>query len=356
MQVMDPAAAVTAGRLRALGRAATWELTVGLRLVRAEHRAWLGRADALADPAARAELRETLMAKRPLLDGAALFWTLADHRDVRLLRALVAFQILANHHDQTGERVAAGLPRSGPDMTSFPEVVDVARAPRGYADAEVLRALVTTCHAGWAALPRYAEALDLVVLEVHRARSLDLENTTRPEDRPALLHAHAVRELAQDPDLTWFELSAGASSMLTVIALLAAAARPGATRANLVATTEAYTLVATLSSLLDNYIDEDEDRAGGHHNYLDYYGTRAHALDRVAELMTLTLRRAARLPEADRHLVIICSMIAMYLTSDGARARDPEEVRRLVHAGGSLTRLLVPVLAAWRVGARQRGA
>jgi tetraprenyl-beta-curcumene synthase len=352
---MDPAA-VTAGRLRALGRAATWELTEGLRLVRAEHRAWTARADALEDPEARDEMHATLAAKRPLLDGAALFWTLADARDARLLRALVAFQILANHHDQTGERAGAGLPCSGPDMTSFPEVVDVGRAPRGYAHAAVLRALVATCHEGWSALPRYAEVLDLVVLEVRRARSLDLENTSSPQDRPALLHAHALRELARDPALTWFETSAGASSMLTVIALLAAAARPGATRADLVATVQAYTLVATLSSLLDNYVDEEEDRAGGHHNYLNYYGERAEAVARVGELMTLTLQRAARLPEADRHLVVICSMFAMYLTTDGARAHDPREVRRLVHAGGSLTRLLVPVLAAWRVGVRQRGA
>jgi tetraprenyl-beta-curcumene synthase len=352
---VDPAA-VTAARLRALGRAARWQLTTGLRLVRAEHHAWLARADALADPEARALMRSTLMAKRPLLDGAALFWTLADHRDVRLLRALVAFQVLANHHDQTGERVAAGLPRGGPDMTSFPEVVDVGRAPASYADAEVLRALVTTCRVGWAALPRYAEVLDLVVLEVRRARSLDLENTARPQDRPALLHAHAVSELARGTDLTWFELSAGASSMLTVIALLAAAARPGATRADLVATADTYTLVATLSSLLDNYIDEDEDRASDNHNYLSYYGTRPVAVARLAELMSLTLRRAARLPDGERHLVIISAMFAMYLTTDGARAQDPREVRRLIRAGGSLTRLLVPVLSTWRIAVKQTGA
>lgn len=352
---MDPAP-VTPGRLLALGRAAAWELAVGLRLVKAAHHGWMARAEALADPEERAEMCATLRAKRPLLDGAALFWTLADRRDVRLLQALVAFQILANHHDQSGERVGAGLPRSGPDMTSFPEVVDVGRPPRGYADAELLRGLAATCRAGWSSLPRYAEVRDLAVLEVRRARSLDLENTTRPEDRPALLRAHALRELAQDPDLTWFESSAGASSMLTVIALLAAAARPGATRADLAATVEAYTMVATLSSLLDNYVDEAEDRAEGHHNYLNYYGAREAAVARLGELMALTLRRAARLPEADRHLVIICSMFAMYLTTDGARAHDPAEVRRLVRAGGSLTRLLVPVLAAWRAGSRQRGA
>ena len=69
--------------------------------------------------------------------------------------------------------------------------------------------------------------------------------------------------------------------MLTVIALLAASGRPGATRADLVATVEAYTLVATLSSLLDNYVDEDEDRAGGHHNYLNYYGARTEAVGRA---------------------------------------------------------------------------
>jgi hypothetical protein len=58
---------------------------------------------------------------------------------------------------------------------------------------------------------------------------------------------------------------------------------------------------------------------------------------------------AARLEGGEKHLVIAASMTALYLSKDSARApamRD--ETRALAASGGSLTRLLLPILRLWR--------
>jgi hypothetical protein len=55
--------------------------------------------------------------------------------------------------------------------------------------------------------------------------------------------------------------------------------------------------------------------------------------------------------------VIAACMVAMYLSKDSARTPAMRPTTdRLSEAGGSLTRLLLPVLRLWRVAYAQRSA
>lgn len=358
----DPAS-LTAMQWRALGAGMARELVWGLRLVRAEHRAWTVRAAAIPDQRIRAHALAALEAKQPLLHGVALFWTLLDRREPQLIRLLVAFQILANYHDNAGERAGAGIEVGAPgsSMTTIVEAVDLDREPSSYApgphhpDGGYLLALANTCRRGCRELRSYDTVRELLVRETLRARSQDLEHDGDAARRPVLMQEFACVE-HPDTRLEWFECVAASTSMLTVIVVLALATEPDRTLDDATAAVDAYLVVGLLSALLDNYVDEAEDRLTGSHNFLAYYGSSRAALDNLTGVITRALRGAGALHNPERHLVIVCSMLAMYLTTDGARAHDPQEVRRLVHAGGSLTRLLVPVLAAWRLGVRQRGA
>jgi hypothetical protein len=50
-------------------------------------------------------------------------------------------------------------------------------------------------------------------------------------------------------------------------------------------------------------------------------------------------------------------MVAMYLSKDSARTRETSDTtKRLISAGGSLTKILRPILRAWRIANRQRSA
>ncbi len=368
----DPAP-LSARQARALLRGAARELAWGLRAADREHAGWLRRASAIPDPDLRRLAVDALVDKRPLVHGAALFWTLPDRRDPGLLRLLVAFQVLANHHDRAGEQVGTTEPADGSvpgsAMRTFGEVLDLARTPRSYRptpahrDGGYLAALVTACRDGCAGLPGYDAARPHLLVAADRARALDLEHVADPARRTAELEALADRVFGgaatvpvARPPLTWFELTAGSSSLLTAIATVATAARRDVTAAELAAVGEAYTVVATVSTMLDNYIDHAHDATIGHHNYLEYYGSLEHGVARVGELVGAAMEAVGALRDGERHRVIVAAMVAMYLTSDGARAQDRRWTGAIAERGGTLTALLLPVLAAWRTARREHGA
>jgi tetraprenyl-beta-curcumene synthase len=69
------------------------------------------------------------------------------------------------------------------------------------------------------------------------------------------------------------------------------------------------------------------------------------------------LNAAAHHHRRHRDAVIVASMIAMYLSKDSARTPELDDYTRLLaRAGGSLTRLLMPVLRTWRALYGQRSA
>ena len=74
------------------------------------------------------------------------------------------------------------------------------------------------------------------------------------------------------------------------------------------------------------------------------------AVERTAWLIREALTGVRALHNPLRHVVIVASMVAMYLTKDSSRAAESKRrARRLARSGGTLTRALIPVVRAWRV-------
>jgi tetraprenyl-beta-curcumene synthase len=332
-------ASLTARQLHALGKGAVRELGWGLRAVRQEVAYWRARANAIPDPVMRRQALEALADKRPLLDGAALFWILPNRRNPELLRLLVAFQALANYHDHASEQAAGGAGGPGSAMSALVEAVDVDRPLTGYGEgagtSAYLRALAGTCRRGCVTLPNYRSARPLLIRQVHRARSLDLEHDPEPVRRAGGLTRFAAAEFGPRADATWWELTAGAASLLTAIVVLALAADEQTSHEDLEHAVSAYTWVASTSAFLDNYVDRFDDLANGRHNYLAYYSTPDDAMRGMTRLIERSIREAGALLHGDRHVVIVASMAALYLSSGDARAGGSRsDTQRLVASGG----------------------
>lgn len=354
----------------ALTHATTRELVWGLRAVTREMNAW--RRHALRIPSAqlRADALDALNRKRTHADGAALFWILPRRRSAVLLRALVTYELILDFLDNVNESAQSAGERNGRQLhLALIEAVDPAAPLSDYYrhhpwrdDAGYLRALVQRCRQACRSLPSYERVRDLVVREAVRGQVLAINHHPSPALRDASLRAW-VRE-AVEPDLAarheaeWFELTAASSASLTLHALLAHAADPACRREDAIASYRAYfPWISATTTMLDSYVDRPEDLARDAHSYTAHYPSSEIADLRLADLIRRSAIEARGLRDGHRHAVIVACMVAMYLSRDSARTSAMRAgTRELILAGGSLSRLLTPVLRAWRIVYDHRAA
>src|SRR5271154_1319512 len=223
-------------------------------------------------------------------------------------------------------------------------------------DGGYLCALVSACRECCARLPSYGRVRPFARRGALRCGVQGLNHIPDPELREATLKDWAQHEFAGMSLLAWWELTAASSSTLGIHALLALAADPGCSEQEVREVDIAYMpWICAASTMLDSYVDQASDLATDGHSYVGHYPSSGIAVRRVHELVGRSMYEAARLRGGCRHALIVAGMVAMYLSSDDARApatRATTEI--LVEAGGSLTRLLLPILRVWRVAYARR--
>lgn len=311
------------------------------------------------------------MRKRAHADGAALFWTLPRRRQPRLLALLVAYQTAWDFLDNASERGACMGERNGRRLhRALAEALDPDGLLSDYYrhhlcadDGDYLRTLAQASRQACAALPSYAHVRTRVLTEARRCSIQSINHNPDPADRDIALRRWAERERVQEHgsaqrEMSWFELTAAASASLVPHVLLALAAEPACQPDDVVAAHAAYLPWASLATaMLDSYADRLEDDAAGEHSYIAHYRDGAEAVARVAEIVARATRETQELRVGNRHAVIVAAMVAMYLSKDSARARaGDKQTADLVRSGGSLARLLLPLLRAWRIAYGQRAA
>lgn len=355
-----------AAQLRALVAVTTREVVWGRRAVSREIRRWRYEAERIPGAELRADALDVLTRKRGNTDGAALFWTLAPRRDRSLLRLLVAHEIIWDFLDNVSEHGAFAGERNGRQLhRALAESLDPSRPISDHYlhhpwrdDGGFLRLLVETCRTCLARLPSYDLVRSLVVREAERGAVQSLNHELNPTRRDRELRRWAANEHPGARDVRWFELSAAACAPLAIYVLLALAAEPRCEPGRVADAYAAYFPWVSLATvMLDSYADRAQDAAEGAHCYLAHYADEATAIDRLRESLGRAARGVLALPRGERHAVVVACMAALYLSKDSTRApRMRATTRELAIAGGSLTRLLLPILRLWRVLHGQQAA
>jgi tetraprenyl-beta-curcumene synthase len=346
-------------QLLASGRVCVRELSWIRPGVAREVEHWRQCAARIPDPEIRNEALTALSSKRFNAEGAALFAVLPPRRDASLLRLLVAFQILLDFLDSLSERPASddaqadglqlhlalrdALDPGGP-------IADYYRHRPHLEDGGYVRALVQACRDSCVYLPSYASTRALALRGARRCGVQGLNHDPDVVRRDSTLEAWARSTFQDGWGLSWWELTAAASSTLGIHALLALAADPACDERDAIELDAAYMpWICGASTMLDSYVDEAADVAEGAHSYIGHYPSERVAIERTDELVRQSLEGARRLRNGTRHTLIVAGMVAMYLSAEEARsATKLHTTRALIHAGGSLTRMLVPILRVWR--------
>jgi tetraprenyl-beta-curcumene synthase len=341
--------------------AATRELAWGLRAVSREIRHWQSRALLIPDGPIRDDALGTLSSKRTHIVGAALFSILPERCDPRLLRLLVAYEIILEFLDNAHER--AGEEANGRQLhRALVEALDPTTPISDYYrhhpwkdDGGYLRALVEACREGCRSLPHYADVRRFVLLEAGRCGGVQSLNHEPDRVRcAAALKEWAEREFPGAQETNWWELTAAASSSMGVHALLALAVSPDCR--DCAEVNAAYVpWICAVSTMLDSYVDQVGDSADGEHSYVAHYPNQEVAVRRICELIRRSAYEARRLRNGHRHGLIASCMVAMYLSNDSARTPAMRATTsRIAEAGGSLTKLLLPILRLWRIASARR--
>ena len=336
----------------------------GLRNASSEILRWRRYALAIPDGPIREDALYALEHKRTHIHGAALFSILPRRRSRDLLRLLVAYELIWDFLDNVNER-AAGTMNGRQLHLAIAEAIDPCAPVSDYYsrhpwrdDGGYLRSLVATCRESCNALPSYPLVHTLAVREARRAQVLALNHHPDPAGRDVALKRWAAREFPGGREASWWELAGAASAPLGIHALLALAAEPRCSEADIGHAYAAYCpWVSAATTMLDSYVDQVEDMDKGDHSYVAHYPDPERALRCIRALVVRSVEEARSLPNGHKHAVIAAAMIAMYLSKDAARTPQLRAgTGTLIRASGSLTRLLLPILRVWRIAYAQRSA
>jgi tetraprenyl-beta-curcumene synthase len=335
----------------AVGRGVLW----GMPTVSREVRVWRAMAGAIPDGPLREDALSSLSRKRDHAEGAALFFLLARRRDRRLLRLLVAYQTIWDFLDNVSER-DTGQANARQLHLALSEALDPDVPMSDYYahhpwkdDGGYLCTLVQTCRAACLALPAYRQVREQMLAGVALCEVQGLNHNPDPVRRDAALQAWVAWLPYTEEPLEWFELAAAASGFLPHV-LLALAAEHSSSQDDVAQTLTAYfPWVCLALTMLDSYNDWCEDLAGGAHSYISHYADPGTAVERLCEIVGEAARRARALPGGHRHATLIAAMIAMHLSRPSAWTADMRSrTHALASAGGSLTRVLLPLARVWR--------
>jgi tetraprenyl-beta-curcumene synthase len=334
------------------------ELRWGLPAVAYEVHRWRDLAGEIPDAAIREDALSALTVQRGHIDGAALFSILPRARNPNLLRLLVAYEVIWDFLDNVNERdAAAGLANGRQLHLALIDALDPARPISDYYkhgpwhdDGGYLRTLVTVCRTNCARLPSYKRVRQAAIREATRGQVCAINHDPDPLSRNATLEAWVAKEFPSGHKELWFELTAAASTDLTIFALFALASEPTCTKDQIERTSRVYfPWASTLTAMLDSYVDQHEDIDNGDHSYMAHYPTLDMAIHRICLFMRRCLRETALLDNSEKHAVIVACMFAMYLSKNSALT-PPTSVttKHIIRSGGSLTRVLHPILRLWR--------
>lgn len=335
-------------------------------LVGAQLKRWERRARTIEDPGLRALALEKLREERFNAEVAATLATLAPraHREV-VVEAIVAYEVMYDYLDGLTERSVADPLRTGHELyRAFTDAISLEAKPAdGYYasghhqadDGGYLKDLVKVVRRALASLPSAGAISEASERAATRCAEAQIRAHAVPRLGTAQLEQWAASEAADTP-LSWQELLAGAaSSVLSVHALIAAAADERITPEEAAEIDTIYLSICALSTMLDSLVNYDRDLRAGQSGYIRYYEDHNLLARDLAGAARRAVKHAAPLRNGSHHAMTLAGVAAYYLSAPTAGSEFAQPVTQQIRT--ELQPLITPTLAlmrGWRIAKRAR--
>jgi len=328
---------------------------------RRELRRWEKRARAIPSPELRCHALGKLSEEHMSAEGAAAFAILADPPGRKhVVRLCVAFEVMYDLLDALSEEPVDDVLANNRQLhEALPDAFGPSREGVDYYahhphrdDGGYLDELLRGCRVAFLALPARRKVGGALIRCATRASEAQTLNHASLAGSAGPLAAWATEQVESERGLLhWWEAAAAAGSPLGIFALIAAASNSSTDEHDAAAIEAAYfPWIAALHWLLESLVDQEDDEVSGNRTYVREYGSKAVACERLGWIACVALADTRKLPQADRHSLLLAGMVALNLAHPGAASDQAREAAAIVEAqmGG----LVAPLLAVIRMRRR----
>ncbi len=312
---------------------------------------WEQRAQHITNPDLRGLALEKLAHERFNSEVAATLATLAPpHRRRTVVKAIVAYELMYDYLDGLTELPSEDpLTRGRALYGSFIAAVQAKGSyspPGQYDDGGYLAEMVLAVQQALAQLPASSAITRAATRAALRCAEAQLRAHAASSLGTGQLEGWAKQEAAGS-DLGWRQFLAGsASSVLSVHALIAAAANDHTTSVDAEELDTVYLSTCALSTMLDSLIDYAEDAAAGHTGYLSYYQSHEQLAGDLAASARHAVEHSTAIPNGAHHVMTLVGVAAYYISDPAANSELALPITRSVQA--ELEPLMAPTLGVMR--------
>ncbi|MGE5545080.1 MAG: tetraprenyl-beta-curcumene synthase family protein [Bacillota bacterium] len=303
------------------------------------------RANLIEDRELRLQALNSLKSKAFHCYGGSVLALLGPRNRWQDLMALItAFQTISDYLDNLCDRVGICNQRAfyrlhdsmltaatpGAMSGDYYDLYD------GYREEGYLPFLVARCQGIISSLPGLEHVHDLVRQLIQHYTSLQSLKHMSPDQRCSRVEDYIRNQVENPPGFEWWEMAAATGSTLGMFALWAMAAHPDCDsyQANKVYETY-FPWICGLHILLDYLIDQEEDMREGDMNFVSFYPRPEARWEALYTFTQKSLERAASLPPAGLHTLVVTGLLAMYLSDAKVKAQGYSgAARRLIQATG----------------------
>ncbi|MBS4175944.1 tetraprenyl-beta-curcumene synthase family protein [Lederbergia citrea] len=309
---------------------------------------WRSRAEGIPNAELRQQALASIEHKTFHCEGGAIMALTALDQKKAAIKFIVAYQTISDYLDNLCDRSTSLDPEDFAALhESMKDALSIGSIPKQYYrfrddrdDGGYLEDLVETCQSVLKKVPHY-EAVKPFLLELCQYYcDLQIHKHVCTEEREERLMKWFAQNKSMLPDMDWHEFSACSGSTLGIFCLISYALRKDFEEKHAEKIREGYfPYIQGLHILLDYFIDQDEDRAGGDLNFCFYYENEEQMLKRFIHFLDEADRHTKHLPDTKFHKLINRGLLGVYLSDN--KVNEQKDVRsiakKMMKRGGAIS-------------------
>jgi tetraprenyl-beta-curcumene synthase len=297
---------------------------------------WKSRAEKIPNPELRNQALASIEHKTFHCEGGSILALMAMDQYRQAVKFIVAYQTISDYLDNLCDRSTSLDPE---DFAALHESMadslrlhgtnqNYYRFREDQDDGNYLNDLAETCRSVLRELKHYDVIKDYLLELCEYYSNLQIHKHVAKEERVPRLEKWFNEYKNQLPEMEWYEFSACSGSTLGIFCLISYAMREDFQAEDAQNIRNGYfPYIQGLHILLDYFIDQEEDLAGGDLNFCFYYENQEKLFNRLSYFVREADRHTEILPHKKFHQLINRGLLGIYLSDE--KVRKQKKVRKL---------------------------